>query len=56
VGAVQWWTFYEIFGGEGLVGMPPGKFLTFRPRKWHLQNSENIFCKKNNVLINGIII
>ena len=28
------------------------------PRKWHLQHSENTFCKKlgfqNNVLINGI--
>jgi hypothetical protein len=43
----------------GLVGMPPpGKFLKFGPRKWHLQHSENTFCKKlgfqNTVLINGI--
>jgi hypothetical protein len=56
VGTVQWRTLYEILGG--LVGMPPGKFLKFGPRKWHLQHSENTFCKKlgfqNTVLINGI--
>ena len=49
--------FVKYWGG-GLVGMPPRKFLKFGPRKWHLQHSENTFCKKlgfqNTVLINGI--
>jgi hypothetical protein len=50
--------FVKYWGG--LWACPSGKFLKFGPRKWHLQHSENTFCKKlgfqNNVLINGIKI
>ena len=47
--SLQWRTPYEILGG-GL--------LKFGSRKWHLQHSENTFCKKlgfqNTVLMVGI--
>jgi hypothetical protein len=43
--SLQWRTFYEILGGGGLVPKSR-KILNFGSRKWHLQHSENTFCKK----------
>ena len=43
----QWRTLRNMGGGEGgCLCRRHGKILKFGSRKWHLQHSENTFCKK----------
>ena len=46
--------------GGGALAECTGKFLKFESRKWHLQHSENTFCKKlgfqNTVLMVRFVI